>query len=275
MEFILALITLIILELILGIDNIIFISIVSNRLKEKKRNKAIIIGMTGAIFVRILLLSSLVWIIDNLKQPLFPIPNMDYTQVIELYKKTEQISVKLSLLIHTIGIREIILLIGGLFLISKTVSEIFHKMEGESKEIEPKTHSLFSIIIQIIAVDIVFSFDSILTAIGITDNLPAMILSVIIAVIIMMIFTKKLGDFMKLHPSMEILALSFLILIGFTLILDAVHLDIPRGYIYFALFFSMAVEFINLRVNRQKFRPIKLNPKIKDEINQQNQNNEK
>jgi len=265
MEFILAFITLALLEVVLGIDNVIFISIVSNKLEAKKQKKAIFWGILGAIIARTSLLLLLIWLIDHLTTPLFPLKNMDYLQTITEYKNAELLSTKLSLFIHTISVREIILFAGGLFLLIKSVSEMHHKMEGAAKEIEPKTQSLLSIVLQIIAVDLVFSFDSILTAIGITHNIPAMILAIIVSVSFMMYFTNKLNHFMQKHPSLEILALSFLILIGFTLILSAMHIDVPHGYIYFALFFSMAVELVNMHIQKHK-QPVKLNPKIKDEL---------
>ena len=162
--------------------------------------------------------------------------------------------------------RELVLLLGGFFLLAKSVSEVFHKMEGVSKELEQKGKStLFKIVVQIILLDIVFSFDSILTAVGITDNLPAMITAVTIAMAVMLLFSKKISSFIENHPSLELLALSFLILIGFLLTLESVHLHVPKGYVYFAVFFSLIVELINMRVRKRK-NALVLNRKIKDEI---------
>ncbi len=273
MEFVLAFITLALLEIILGIDNIIFVSIVSNRVDEKRRKAVRFWGLVIAMVFRILLLVSLVWVIDHLSKPLFPLPDKTMEEVVEEYKSAEALSTKLSLVVHTIGVRELVLLIGGLFLIAKSVSEVHHKMEVSSKEVEPKVSGTFNAILQIVAVDIVFSFDSILTAIGITHNLPAMISAIIVSVFFMIFFAKYVSDFMQQHPSLEVLALSFLILIGFMLVLDSVHIEVPRGYVYFALFFSLAVEFINIRIRKHKIKPVKLNPKIKDQIkNEENGN---
>ena len=270
MEFIFAVITLVLLEIILGVDNIMFISIVTNKLPDKKdRKTAITLGMSGAMIVRILFLIAMVWLIEHLRKPFFPLPGYSVEQVIEMYKNTDSIGQKAMYLMHTIGVREVILLAGGLFLLIKSTTEIYHRMEGEAKKVDEKKRSILGTVIEIIAVDIVFSFDSILTAIGITENLPAMIIAVVIAILIMMKFSTKVAEFMRSHPSLEVMGLSFLILIGMMLILDSVHYEIPRAYIYFAIFFSLSVEFINMRIKRKQeiaSSPVKLKPRIKDEF---------
>ncbi len=270
MEFVFAVITLVILEIILGVDNIMFISIVTNKLHDKKeRNKAITLGMSGAMIVRIIFLIAMVWLIEHLRKPFFPLAGYSVGEVIEMYKNTDAIGLKVMYLLHTIGVREIILLAGGLFLMIKSTSEIYHRMEGESKKLNEKKRSLMGTVIEIIAVDIVFSFDSILTAIGITQNLPAMIIAVVIAILIMMKFSAKVADFMRAHPSLEVMGLSFLILIGMMLVLDSVHYEVPRAYIYFAIFFSLSVEFINMRIQKKQHKvtvPVKLKSKINDEF---------
>jgi len=268
MEFIIAVFTLILLEIILGVDNIMFISIVTNKLPNKReRNKARILGLTGAMFVRILFLVLMVWLIENLRKPFFPVEGQTLEETIALYKGTDIIWDKMKILFHTIGVRELILLAGGLFLMIKSTSEIYHRMEGEAKELQNKKRSLWGTVIEIMAVDIVFSFDSILTAIGITENLPAMIVAVIIAIIIMMVFSAKVAEFMKSHPSLEVMGLSFLILIGVMLVLDSVHYEVPRGYLYFAIFFSLAVELVNMNIRRKQIKqPLELKSKIKDTI---------
>ena len=270
MEFVFAVLTLAFLEIVLGIDNIMFVSLVANRLPKEERNKTRIIGLLGAMIARIILLVLMVWLIEHLRKPFFPLAGYENVEeVIEMYKSEESILHKMQLLFHTIGVREIILFAGGLFLLTKSVSEIHHKMEGEAKEVEVKTKSFIGTVIEIMLVDIVFSFDSMLTAIGITENLPAMIIAVVVAVFVMIFASKKISDFMEMHPSLEVMGLSFLVLIGVMLVLDAVHYEVPRGYIYFAVFFSLAVELINMSIQKKKIKeakPVELKKKLKDEI---------
>ncbi len=233
-----ALLTLTFLEVVLGIDNIIFISIVSNKLPEAQRPKARNIGLALALIFRVVLLLGITWII-GFTQPLF------------------------TVLGHEFSRRDIILLAGGLFLIFKSTSEIHHKMEGSAeKHSDSKANSLFNVIFQIILLDVIFSFDSILTAVGLTDQLILMILAVIISIIIMMIFAKSISDFIGKHPSLEVLALSFLILIGFMLGIEALGHHVPKGYIYFAVFFSLVVELLNMRVRKKRTEPVKLRKRI-------------
>ena len=266
MEFIIALITLTFLEIVLGIDNIIFISIVTNKLPKEKQGKARFIGLMFALIFRILLLITLVWMIQHLTSFFFPLEGMTHEQTIEKLEHSEGFLDKLKIIPHAIGVREIILFLGGIFLLTKSVSEVYQKMEGSSKEhVHGIATSMGKIIIQIILLDIVFSFDSILTAVGITDNLPAMISAVSIAMVVMLFFSKRISNFISKHPSLEMLALSFLILIGFLLTLESVHIDVPKGYIYFAVFFSLIIEMINIRIRRKESQKVKLIRKIKDE----------
>lgn len=229
MEWIIALFTLTFLEIVLGIDNIIFISILTNRLPRSKQNKGRAIGLTLALFFRITLLFSLTWMVKHLVTPLF------------------------SIFAFHFSVRELVLIAGGLFLLAKSVSELHYKIEaqenGESSA--PVTAGFMNTIIQISLLDIVFSFDSILTAIGLTDRLPVMITAVIISMIFMLIFSGKVADFIHKNPTLEILALSFLILIGFMLILEGFHYQIPKGYIYFAVFFSLGVELLNMKFRKK------------------------
>ncbi|MDH5476324.1 MAG: TerC family protein [Cyclobacteriaceae bacterium] len=228
-----ALLTLTFLEIVLGVDNIIFISVVTNKLPEAKQPKARLIGLALALIFRIGLLLGITYII-GFTQPLFSVFN------------------------HEVSGRDIILLIGGLFLMGKSTVEINHKMESITKiGVKNRGASMPMIILQIILLDVIFSFDSILTAVGLTDQVILMIIAVIIALIIMMVFAGRISTFIRKHPSLEVLALSFLILIGFMLMLEAVHQVVPKGYIYFAVFFSLVVEAINLRI-RKKSDPIKL-----------------
>jgi len=270
MEFVFAVLTLAFLEVVLGIDNIMFISLVTNKLPEEKQNKARITGLIGAMVTRILLLVSMVWLIHHLEAPFFPLDGFADSIVakehaIEQYLAEGRFLKKMGYLFHTIGVRELVLLAGGLFLLSKSVSEINHKVEGEAKEIISKPKSFTATIIEIMIVDLVFSFDSILTAIGITENLPAMIIAVVISILVMMLFAKKISKFMAKHPSLEIMGLSFLILIGVMLILDSFHIEVPKGYIYFAVFFSLAVEVINMKMQKRR-SPVELNKRRKNEI---------
>lgn len=223
-----SLITLTFLEIVLGIDNIIFISIITDRLPEEKQKRIRTLGLMLALVMRIILLSLLSFII-HLKKPLF------------------------TLFEFEASIRDVILFLGGTFLLAKSVSEIHHKVEGGNEiKTDIKKHSTGYVIMQILLLDVVFSFDSILTAIGLSDQLAIMITAIVIAMIAMIYFVEIISRFIKKHPTFQVLALSFLILIGFMLILDGFHFDIPKGYIYFALFFSVMVEMINMRIKKSK-----------------------
>lgn len=240
-EALIALLTLTFLEIVLGVDNIIFISIVSNKLPKDKQRKARTIGLSLALIFRIGLLSGITWII-TFSEPLFAVFG------------------------HAFSGRDIILLLGGLFLIGKSTVEVNHKMEAfEEKESVKATTSIGSAIAQIVMLDIIFSFDSILTAVGLTDQLLIMIIAVIIAMLIMMSFAGKISDYIASHPSLEVLALSFLILIGFMLLIEAFGHHVPKGYIYFAVFFSLLVEILNINI-RKKSKPVKLTRKVKEHL---------
>ncbi|SHG69178.1 Membrane protein TerC, possibly involved in tellurium resistance [Chryseolinea serpens] len=235
----LALLTLTFFEVVLGIDNIIFISIVSNRLPVEIRAKTRNLGLVLAMFVRILLLLTITWVM-RFKEPLFTIPGNFIFQQEDL----------------AISGRDLILILGGLFLIAKSTREINHEMEGEEETLEAGGSgkvNVVGIIVQIILLDIIFSFDSILTAVGLTNQVIIMIIAVVLSIGIMIIFSGAISDFIHRHPSMEVLALGFLILIGFMLFLEGLHKEVPKGYIYFAIVFSMIIEMVNIRVrNRRK-----------------------
>ena len=224
-----ALLTLTFFEVVLGIDNIIFISIVSNRLPIEIRARTRNIGLLLAMGVRILLLLTITWVI-TFKEPLFTLFDKGFSG------------------------RDLILGLGGLFLIAKSTREINHEMEGEDETIEQSKGkvNVTGVIIQIILLDIIFSFDSILTAVGLTDMVLIMIIAVILSIGIMMIFSGRISDFINKHPSMEVLALGFLILIGFMLFLEGLHYEIPKGYIYFAVAFSLLIEMVNIRVRTRR-----------------------
>lgn len=245
----LALLTLCFLEIVLGIDNIIFISIVSNKLPEEHRARARNVGLALAMIVRICFLLGITWII-GFTEPLFTIP-------------------KNFIMAHAMSFsgRDLILGFGGLFLIAKSTMEINHEMEGEDHEDgagkKPVSVTLTGTIAQIIVLDIIFSFDSILTAIGIVDpsKVIIMIIAVVVSICVMMFFSGSISRFIQRHPSMEVLALGFLILIGFMLFLESLHYVIPKGYIYFAVAFSLLIELTNIRVKKKrgdKTKPVKL-----------------
>ena len=222
----LALLTLTLLEVVLGVDNIIFISIVTNKLPAEQQPRARYLGLGLALIFRILLLFGIAYII-HLTTPLFTVGEFAFSW------------------------RDLILSLGGLFLIAKSTSEINHKMEGPAKEADDYVPASFTaVIFQIVLLDIIFSFDSILTAVGLTEVLVLMVTAVIIAMIVMMTFANKVATVINKHPSLEVLALAFLILIGFMLLLDALHYHIPKGYIYFAVFFSLFVQVLNIRIRK-------------------------
>ena len=258
----LALLTLCFLEIVLGIDNIIFISIVSNKLPEEQRKQARNTGLALAMIVRVMFLLGITWII-KFKEPLFSV--FTSNGFFEVCPCTGTGGQEFS------G-RDLILLFGGLFLIAKSTMEINHEMEGEEEddetgEVKKKKKAFPSMrytIFQIIVLDIIFSFDSILTAVGIVppEQVSIMIIAVIVSIIVMMFFSGNISNFIQQHPSMEVLALGFLILIGFTLFLEALHEEIPKGYIYFAVAFSLLIEFTNIRVKKKrdaKKKVVKLN----------------
>ncbi|MBT1697484.1 TerC family protein [Fulvivirgaceae bacterium PWU4] len=232
----LALLTLTFFEVVLGIDNIIFISIVSNRLPVEIRARTRNIGLLLAMGVRIILLLTITWVM-KFTEPLFTVPHWISDD-------------------GSISGRDLILIFGGMFLIAKSTREINHEMEGEEETMATgggKKVNVSGIIAQIILLDIIFSFDSILTAVGLTNEVVIMIVAVMLSIGIMIIFSGHISDFIHRHPSMEVLALGFLILIGFMIFLEGLGKDVPKGYIYFAIVFSMLIEMVNIRVrNRRK-----------------------
>jgi predicted tellurium resistance membrane protein TerC len=228
-----ALVTLTVLEIVLGIDNIIFISILSGRLPQQQQKNARTIGLAVAMGSRILLLLSLSWVM-RLTAPLF------------------------TVLGNEISGRDLILLTGGLFLLAKATHEIHHRLEGEEegRATGRKRATLGSIVIQILLLDVVFSLDSVITAIGMAEQVSIMVLAVVIAVLFMMAFAGTVSDFVHRHPTIKMLALSFLLLIGVSLIAESFDQHIPKGYIYFAMAFSVFVEMLNLRA--RKGEPVEL-----------------
>lgn len=226
-----ALLTLTVLEVVLGIDNIIFISILVGRLPEAQRQRARVIGLGLAMGMRILLLLTITWVMA-LTEPWF------------------------TLFDHPVSGRNLVLLIGGLFLLRKSVQEIHQALEGAGEEHVPgQQAAVFSkVLLQIALIDVVFSIDSVITAVGLVDEVAVMIIAIVIAVILMMVAARPIGEFVDRHPTIKMLALSFLILIGFVLMAEGLGLHVPKGYVYVAMAFAVAVETLNLRVRAKALK---------------------
>jgi predicted tellurium resistance membrane protein TerC len=237
-----AFLTLVALELVLGVDNVIFISILSGKLPQEQQARARTTGIMLAVITRVLLLLSLKWIV-GLTDALFSIYGFDVSG------------------------RDVVLFIGGLFLLWKSVHEIHQKLEGEEGQASTKVRAVFwNVIFQILLLDIVFSLDSVITAVGMVDEIAIMIAAVVISAIVMVFTSGPLSHFVETHPTIKMLALSFLLLIGFTLIVEALHQHIPKGYIYFAMGFSVFVEMLNLRLRRPAEQPVKLHEPYREAV---------
>jgi predicted tellurium resistance membrane protein TerC len=222
------LLTLTVLELVLGIDNIVFISILAGKLPAHQQKRARLIGLSLAMLMRILLLLSITWIV-SLTRPLFAIGNVEVTG------------------------RAIILVAGGLFLLVKSTHEIHDHIEGHEEHRDARAvASFFAVLVQIILLDLVFSLDSVITAVGMVDQVAIMIIAVILAVIVMMVFAGPISGFVGRHPTIKMLALSFLLLIGVNLIAEGLGFHIPKGYTYFAMAFALFVEMLNIRIRSRR-----------------------
>ncbi len=231
--------SLVLMEIVLGVDNIIFISIITGRLPEGQQEKARIVGIGLALLIRIALLFLLTWLI-GLNKTLFTVFDLE------------------------ISGRDLIMIAGGLFLIYKSTTEVHQKLEGqEESHGNIATLTFGSAIVQIILLDIIFSFDSILTAIGLVKDVTIMVLAVVIAMVVMLISANKISDFIHKHPTIKMLALSFLLMIGILLLVDGFHVHVPKGYVYFAIFFSLSVEILNIKV-RKRAQPVHLKQKLKE-----------
>ncbi|HEX9727865.1 MAG TPA: TerC family protein [Gemmatimonadales bacterium] len=234
MESLIALLTLTVLEIVLGIDNVIFISILASKLPTEQRARARRLGLAAAMVTRVLLLFSLAWLI-RLTAPLF------------------------TVLTQEISGRDLILMAGGLFLLGKATLEVHDKLEGTGGHGTAGVAAVFwSVIVQIMLLDVVFSLDSVITAIGMADQLWVMVTAVVIAVGVMMLAAGPISDFVERHPTVKILALSFLLLIGVSLVAEGLHQHIPKGYIYFAMGFSVFVEMLNIRLRPRAAEPVHL-----------------
>ena len=234
-----AFLTLTVLEIVLGIDNIVFITILAGKLPADQQQRARTVGLALAMGMRILLLLVLAWLV-GLTRPLF-----------EVFE-------------HGFSGRDLILIIGGLFLVAKSTREIHHKLEGDDRTEVGAAPTFRSVILQILLLDIVFSLDSVITAVGMVDEVPVMIAAVVVAVGVMMVSAGPIGRFVEHHPTVKMLALSFLLLIGFTLTAEGLGQHISKGYIYFAMAFAVGVEMLNLRL-RPHTPPVHLRQPISEE----------
>ena len=233
--------TLTVLEIVLGIDNIIFISILAGKLPQAQQGKARKVGLLLAMLTRILLLLSLAFL-ARLTSPL------------------------VAVLGREISGRDLVLLVGGLFLLFKSTREIHERLEGHDSEGRPRQAPSFaSVVTQIMLLDIVFSLDSVITAVGMVSQIPVMVTAIVVAVLVMMAFSGAISDFVHKHPSIKMLALAFLLMIGLMLVLEGVHHHIPRGYVYFSMAFSVGVEMLNIKA-QSKARPVKLHDLYEEEV---------
>ncbi|MBX7144594.1 MAG: TerC family protein [Oligoflexia bacterium] len=228
-----SLITLTLMEIVLGVDNVIFISIIVAKLPASQQNLARTLGLGLALGFRILLLLCISWIV-GLVEPFFSIAG------------------------HGVSGRDIILMAGGLFLVAKSTLEIHHKLEGEEGELNSNAYPKFwNIVAQIAMLDLVFSFDSVITAVGLVREIPIMVIAVVLSLLVMLAFSGKISAIIHEHPTLKMLALSFLLMIGTLLFAEGLHFHVPKGYVYFAMSFSLSVELLNMKM-RKKFKPVKL-----------------
>lgn len=241
--------TLTILEIILGVDNIIFISIISGKLPAAEQSKARNIGLVSAMFIRIGLLFLLGFIL-SLEKDLFNLQDLGLPFDMGMTGK------------------DLILLGGGLFLLYKSTSEIHHKLEGKEDDLDSTkkgSSSLTKAVIDISIINIIFSIDSIITAVGMTNIISVMAASVVLSTVAMLLFAKNVGDFVDKHPTVKVLALSFLVMIGTLLVAEAFHVHVPKGYVYFAMAFSFLVEMLNIKMRTNSKKPVKLHTHVKED----------
>ena len=241
----LSLVTLTFLEVVLGIDNLLFVSIAIGKLKGRQQEQARRIGIWGAMALRILMLSGIFWIIQLDAQPLFVLPE-DWSVILgvgaDAHAREE---------FTKISIKDLVLIGGGFFLLYKGTQEIRSTVEGCDHEEAAAKDSFSAVIVQLAVINIIFSLDSVITAVGMTDMLPVMILAVVLSTFVMAVAAKPLADFIEAQPTMKMLALAFILLVGVALVADGFGFHIPRGYLYFAIAFSVAVELLNMRARRR------------------------
>lgn len=231
----LSLITLSVMEIVLGIDNVIFISLVTGKLPPENQNKARRLGLFLALFIRVILLSFISYIVKEMVDPIITVFDHDFSW------------------------RDIILLAGGLFLLYKSTLEIYELLEADPEEQSKKVNPTFwNVVLQVIIIDIVFSFDSIITAVGLAQDLPIMIAAVVISMIIMLFFSAAISKFIDKHPSIKLLALAFLLTIGLLLVAESFGQHVSKGYVYFAMAFSILVELLNMRMRKKSSKPVEL-----------------
>lgn len=232
----LSLITLTVMEVVLGIDNVIFISLVTSKLKTELQNKSRQLGLFLALFIRVILLSFISYIVNEMVDPIVTVFD------------------------HGLSWRDIILLAGGLFLLYKSTLEIYELLEADAEEHSKKVNPTFwNVVLQVIVIDIVFSFDSIITAVGLAKDLPVMILAVVISMVIMLFFSGTISKFIDKHPSIKLLALAFLLTIGLLLVAESFGQHVSKGYVYFAMAFAVVVELLNMRMRKNKSdKPVEL-----------------
>lgn len=242
-----SLFTLTIMEIVLGIDNVIFISILTNRIEKERQKIVRRFGLLLALIVRIILLSFVSFLVNESK----PFVVLDLPSI--------------GIVQHGVSVRDLILIAGGLFLIYKSTSEIHAALEGEETDEDGnvKKLSVLNAILQIVLLDVVFSFDSILTAVGLVKEVEIMIVAVIVSMSFMLMSSKKISDFINAHPTIKMLALSFLMTIGVILVAESMHIPIPKGYVYYSLSFSLVLEFLNLRM-RKKSKAVQLKKKMEE-----------
>jgi predicted tellurium resistance membrane protein TerC len=237
-EGIVSLLTLTFLEIVLGIDNIVFISLTAGRLPQADQKRARNLGIFLALLVRIGLLLGVSWII-GLKNPLFTVNDFE------------------------LSARDLILIVGGLFLLGKSTSEIHARLEGEGEgDREVQVISMRGAVVQIVLLDIVFSLDSILTAVGLVENVLIIVIAIIISLAIMLAFAQRISDFINQHPAMKLLAVSFLMMIGLVLVLEGLHVHVPKGYIYFSMAFALGIEILNMKI-RKRSKPVAIKSNTK------------
>lgn len=230
-ENLVSLLTLTFLEIILGIDNVVFISLLVDRSPQGQKKKVRTLGIALALVARLALLAGVGWLM-SFQRPVFHVGQF------------------------AVSIRDIILLAGGLFLIGKSASEIHRKVEGDQHTTKAARNLTFrAAIVQIVLIDLVFSFDSILTAVGLVDHIAIIVVAIVISLAVMLAFVQKIGDFINRHPAMKLLAISFLFMIGTLLVIEALHFHVPRGYIYFAMAFAMLIELLNMRIRKTETKP--------------------